>query len=68
MANWEELSDFEIRSCATKRRYIEPPLPSMAYRAYRCSFCDGWHLASKFKKNGLQYRKDGYPIIPRAES
>lgn len=49
--SWEELSDFERRSCATKRRYkSEPPLPSMAFRAYHCGFCGGWHLASRFKQ------------------
>ena len=64
---WEELSYFERRSCATKRRYkTEPPLPSMTFRAYHCSFCDGWHLASRFKRNGLQYDEQGNPVIPRA--
>jgi hypothetical protein len=49
-ATWNDLSDFERRSCATKIRYKrEPPLPSMAVRAYKCSFCDGWHLASRYK-------------------
>lgn len=49
--NWNELSEFERRSCAMKRRYkVEPPLPSIAFRAYHCEFCKGWHLASRFKK------------------
>lgn len=49
--SWEELSNFERRSCATKRRYkSEPPLPSMMFRTYACTVCGGWHLASRYKK------------------
>jgi hypothetical protein len=56
-ANWNELSDFERRSYATKRRYkTEPPLPSMMFRAYACSFCGGWHLASRFKERPADKR------------
>lgn len=40
--------DAQLRSCVTKRRYkVEPPLPNMTFYAYRCSFCQGWHLAKK---------------------
>lgn len=53
VTKWDQLSEFEIRSCATKRRFkSEPPLPSMAYRSYPCDFCGGWHLASRYKKPG----------------
>lgn len=51
LGTWERRSDFERRSCLTKRRYkTEPPLPSMMFRAYPCDFCQGWHLASRYKK------------------
>jgi hypothetical protein len=53
--DWSELTEAE-RRCAMKHRYKhEPPLPSMMFRAYKCPFCEGWHLASKYKrrdKNG----------------
>ena len=46
LSDWNELSDFERRSCATKRRYkVEPPLPSMMFRSYHYDVCNGWHLA-----------------------
>lgn len=55
--NWNEMSDFERRSCATKRRFkSEPPLPSMAFRAYPCDFCGGWHLASRYKPRKTEQR------------
>lgn len=39
---------FLFRSCVMKVRYsIEPPLPSIEWRAYPCRFCDGWHLTRK---------------------
>jgi hypothetical protein len=40
-----KLGTFEYRSCISKRRYsVEPPLPNLTFRAYPCSFCNGWHL------------------------
>jgi hypothetical protein len=48
--NWLEASAFERRSCLGKRRWPrEPPLPSMMFRAYACSFCGGWHLATRLE-------------------
>lgn len=42
-----EMSVFEWRSCASKRRYAaEPVPPSIAFYSYHCRFCDGWHLAT----------------------
>jgi hypothetical protein len=38
---------FERRSCLLKRRFsYEPPLRMNQY-AYKCQFCDGWHVARK---------------------
>lgn len=39
---WEEW-----RSCKSKCRYVERPVPSAGLRVYRCKFCEGWHLTSK---------------------
>ena len=64
--NWNELSDFERRSCATKKRYAIEPSTTMAYRAYACNFCGGWHIASRYKKSAIRYNKDGAPIVPRS--
>lgn len=52
MTQFHEMTDkqrkFLLRSCVMKRRYsIEPPLPSMDWRAYPCRFCNGWHLTRK---------------------
>lgn len=42
------LGTFEYRSCLLKTRYpTQPALPSMAFRAYACDFCGGWHLTRK---------------------
>lgn len=42
------------RSCTRKIRYHEPPetMPGWT-RAYRCNFCEGYHLTSK-QKTGWQ--------------
>lgn len=47
--NWEQLSEFERRSCATKKRYKVEPHCRFDERAYPCNICGGWHKASRFK-------------------
>lgn len=64
---WNELSYFELRSCATKKRFsCEPPLPNMMFRAYACSVCGGWHLATKKKYQKLRRQPSPDPRLHTA--
>lgn len=65
--NWNEISEHERRSCATKKYFAFKPPPRAEFDSYSCKFCGGWHLTSKFKKrNGdVKYTEEGWPIVPR---
>jgi hypothetical protein len=64
MPNDKGMTDFEWRSCASKKRYpVEPPLPNMAWRAYPCDFCKGWHLTSGNKNGDVSYTPEGSPPL-----
>jgi hypothetical protein len=41
-------SRFRSTSCLRKKRFTKRPHKlSLKYRAYKCDFCNGWHLTSK---------------------
>lgn len=58
---------FEQRSCLRKTRYeVQPMYDRKNMYSYACSFCGGWHLATKRerKSGDVTYTDEGWPVVP----
>lgn len=56
----------EQRSCLRKRRFDTCPEVGPTMEAYPCTYCGGWHKATKNKCGDVSYTDEGWPIVPVA--
>jgi len=56
----------EQRSCLRKQRFDTCPEVGPTMTAYACTYCGGWHRATKKDRtNGdVRYTEEGWPIVP----
>lgn len=58
----------EQRSCLRKQRFETCPEVGPTMEAYACTYCGGWHRATKreHSRQGdlLGYTENGWPIVP----